>query len=117
MSSAGGVLVAGDGERRELPSFRPGPSAARGHAGRITRRYDIAGQPSIHDFAVSLPYERGYIAVGDDGQLIFSDAIEASEHARAYAVQHLKGKSFGRPMTGRTDYFTWHRENKFLDAV
>ena len=62
-------------------------------------------------------YERGYIAVGDDGQLIFSDAIEASEHARAYAVQHLKGKSFGRPMTGRTDYFTWHRENKFLDAV
>jgi hypothetical protein len=30
------------------------PSAARGHAGRITRRYDIAGQPSIHDFAVSL---------------------------------------------------------------
>jgi transposase len=30
------------------------PSAARGHAGRIIRRYDIAGQPSIHDFAVSL---------------------------------------------------------------
>jgi hypothetical protein len=23
----------GDGEREELPSFRPGPSAARGHAG------------------------------------------------------------------------------------
>jgi len=62
-------------------------------------------------------YERGYIAVGDDGQVIFSDAIEVSEHARAYAVQHLKGKFFGRPMTGRTDYFTWHRENKFLDAV
>ena len=36
-------LVAGDGEREELPSFRPGPSAARGHAGRIVRRYDIAG--------------------------------------------------------------------------
>ena len=36
-------LVAGDGEREELPSFRPGPSAARGHAGRIIRRYDIAG--------------------------------------------------------------------------
>jgi hypothetical protein len=45
-------------------------------------------------------YERGYIAVSDDGQLILSHAIEASEHARAYAVQHLKGKSFGRPMTG-----------------
>ncbi len=36
-------LVAGDGEREELPSFRPGPSAARGHAGRIVRRNDIAG--------------------------------------------------------------------------
>ena len=36
-------LVAGDGEREELPSFRPGPPAARGHAGRIVRRYDIAG--------------------------------------------------------------------------
>jgi Restriction endonuclease len=35
--------VAGDGEREELPSFRPGPSAARGHAGRIIRRYDIPG--------------------------------------------------------------------------
>ena len=35
--------MAGDGEREELPSFRPGPSAARGHAGRIVRRYDIAG--------------------------------------------------------------------------
>jgi predicted restriction endonuclease len=62
-------------------------------------------------------YERGYIAVGDDGQVIFSDAIEASEHARAYAVQHLKGKFFGQPMTGRAGYFTWHRENKFLGAV
>ena len=62
-------------------------------------------------------YERGYIAVGDDGQVILSHAIEASEHASAYAVQHLKGKFFGRPMTGRTSYFTWHRENKFLDAV
>ena len=62
-------------------------------------------------------YERGYIAVGDDGQVIFSDAIEASEHARAYAVQHLKGKFFGQPMTGRTGYFTWHRENKFLGAM
>ena len=52
-------------------------------------------------------YERGYIAVGDDGQLILSHVIEASEHARAYAVQHLKGKFFGRPMTGRSNYFTW----------
>jgi len=43
MSSAGGVLTAGDGERRELPSFRPGPSATRGHAGQITRRSDTAG--------------------------------------------------------------------------
>ena len=62
-------------------------------------------------------YERGYIAVGDDGQLLLSHAIEASEHARAYAVRHLKGKFFGRPITGRANYFTWHRENKFLDAV
>lgn len=62
-------------------------------------------------------YERGYIAVGDDGQFILSHAIEASEHADAYALQHLKGKFFGRPMTGRANYFTWHRENKFLDAV
>ena len=36
--------MAGDGEHEELPSFRPGPSAARGHAGRIICRYDIAGQ-------------------------------------------------------------------------
>ena len=36
-------LMAGDGEPREPPSFRPGPSAARGHAGRVIRRYDIAG--------------------------------------------------------------------------
>jgi hypothetical protein len=36
-------LVAGDGEREELPSFRPGPSAARGHAGLTVRRNDIAG--------------------------------------------------------------------------
>ena len=50
-------------------------------------------------------------------KVIFSDAIEVSEHARAHAVQHLKGKFFGRPMTGRTDYFTWHRENKFIDAL
>ena len=35
--------MAGDGEREELPSFRPGPSAARGHAGRIIRRNDIPG--------------------------------------------------------------------------
>jgi hypothetical protein len=62
-------------------------------------------------------YERGYITVGDDGQFILSRAIESSEHARAYAVQHLKGRFFGRPMTGRTHYFTWHRENKFLDTV
>jgi len=62
-------------------------------------------------------YERGYITVGNDGQVILSHAIEASEHARAYAVQHLKGKSFGRPMTGRASYFTWHRANKFLDPV
>ena len=62
-------------------------------------------------------YERGYIAVDDGGQVILSHAIEASENARAYALQHLKGKFFGRPMTGRATYFTWHRENKFLDAA
>jgi len=45
-----------------------------------------------------------------------SHAIQASEHARAYAVQHLTGKLFGRPMTGRADYFSWHRDHTFLDA-
>jgi hypothetical protein len=62
-------------------------------------------------------YERGYIAVRDDGHIILSNAIDTSEHARTYAVQYLKGKSFGRAMTGRTDYFSWHRQNKFIDAI
>jgi hypothetical protein len=62
-------------------------------------------------------YERGYVAVDADRQIIFSTRIETSEHARAYAAQHLKGKFFDRPMTGRDDYFAWHRDNKFLDAL
>jgi hypothetical protein len=46
--------MAGNGERRELPSFRPGPPAARGHAGRIIPVTTSQVTPSIHDFAVSL---------------------------------------------------------------
>jgi hypothetical protein len=61
-------------------------------------------------------YERGYVAVGADGQVILSRTIEASEHARVYAAQHLVGKLFGRPITDRDAYFAWHRDNKFLDA-
>jgi hypothetical protein len=83
MSSAGGVLVAGDGERRELPSFRPGPSAARGHAGRITRRYDIAGQPSIHDFAVSLGLPAGEARRGPFQQVIEQVGVRGIVYAGA----------------------------------
>jgi hypothetical protein len=60
-------------------------------------------------------FERGYISVGDDGQLIIRPDVESSEHAYAYACQHLAGKVFGRPMTGREDYFAWHRSNPFLE--
>jgi hypothetical protein len=59
-------------------------------------------------------YERGYITIGDGGQIILSHALEASQHARAYAEEHLKGRLFGRPSTGRNAYFGWHRDHRFL---
>jgi len=61
-------------------------------------------------------FERGYISVGDDGRLIMSRALESSEHAHAYARQHLAGKYFGRPMAGREGYFEWHRANPFRES-
>ena len=58
-------LVAGDGERRELPSFRPGPvrrpRTRRAHHPPLRHR---RSQPSIHDFAVSLVSDRP-AAVGE----------------------------------------------------
>lgn len=61
-------------------------------------------------------FERGYISVEDDGRLIISRDVESSEHAHAYARQHLAGKVFGRPMAGREDYFAWHRANPFREG-
>jgi hypothetical protein len=61
-------------------------------------------------------FERGYISVGDDGRLIISRDVESSEHAHAYARQHLAGKVFGRPMAGREGYFAWHRANPFREG-
>jgi hypothetical protein len=58
-------------------------------------------------------FERGYISVDADGRLILSGAVEASEQARGYARQHLAGRIFGRPMTGRESYFAWHHANTF----
>jgi hypothetical protein len=95
-------------------------------AAHIKRRADCGDQEkrdvahvvmSACRFGCDELYERGYVAVGEDGQIILSRAVEASEHAHAYAVQHLKGRFFGRPMAGRAHYFTWHRENKFLGVV
>jgi hypothetical protein len=43
MSSAGGVLAAGDGERENFHRFARTPSAARRNPGFIICRYDIAG--------------------------------------------------------------------------
>jgi hypothetical protein len=42
--------VAADGERRELPSFRPGPPATRRHAGHIRTNYDTAGHGATSPF-------------------------------------------------------------------
>ena len=58
-------------------------------------------------------FERGYITVADDGRLLMSQAVESSENAHGYVRQHLAGRVFGRPMTGREDYFAWHRANAF----
>lgn len=95
-------------------------------AAHIKRRADCEDQEkrdvthvvmSACRFGCDELYERGYIAVDDKGQLILSRALEASQHARAYARQHLEGKFFGRPIAGRQDYFAWHRNNRFLDAL
>jgi len=61
-------------------------------------------------------FERGYISVGDGGRLIMSRAVESSEHADAYARQHLSGKYFRRPMAGREGYFAWHRAKSFREG-
>ena len=58
-------------------------------------------------------FERGYISVADDGTLIVSLAIASCDEANAYARMHIVGKTFGRPIGGRHDYFHWHRTNSF----
>ena len=54
MSGGAGVLVAGDGERRELPSFRPVPPASRIHARHIIPNAILQVIASQSDFAASL---------------------------------------------------------------
>jgi hypothetical protein len=58
-------------------------------------------------------YERGYISVADDGQLLISRKLDSSPEASAYATDHLSGKVFGRSMSGRAGYFAWHRRERF----
>jgi hypothetical protein len=48
-------LVAVDGERENFHRFARATPAARRHARRVTRRYDLQVTASLHDFAVSCP--------------------------------------------------------------
>jgi hypothetical protein len=47
-------LKADDGECENFHRSARASPATRGHAGRFTYRYDIAGHSLLHDFAVSL---------------------------------------------------------------
>ena len=46
-------------------------------------------------------FERGYIAVADDGGLLLSQALTSCDEAHAYAQKYIAGKKFGRPMEGQ----------------
>ena len=58
-------------------------------------------------------FERGYITITSDGMLQLSTALEVGSQARSYAVEHLVGRTFGRPVTGREDYLEWHRTRAY----
>jgi hypothetical protein len=58
-------------------------------------------------------FERGYISIADDGRLLISQELDSASEARAFAFKYLDGNVFGRAMSGRADYFAWHRENAF----
>jgi hypothetical protein len=58
-------------------------------------------------------FERGYLGVDNGGRLILNRAIASSQQVDAYVRQHLAGKLFGQPITGREEYFQWHREHTF----
>ena len=58
-------------------------------------------------------FERGYVTVTDGGALYLSQALRPGSHAHSYAAEHLAGKTFGRPMVGRKDYFKWHRTKTY----
>ncbi len=62
-------------------------------------------------------FERGYIGVDDDGTIILSERVQSSKHINAYAQQHLSDQIFGKSMSGRRNYFAWHRDNKFGGRV
>jgi predicted restriction endonuclease len=61
-------------------------------------------------------FERGYIAVEPNGNLLLSDALVLCSQASTYAYQYLKGRRFGRLLDGREHYFEWHRSNSFRIA-
>ena len=59
-------------------------------------------------------FERGYICVNGDGAVIPSAAVQLSVHIIAYVSQHLARKVFRKTIAGRTGYFAWYRQNKFI---
>jgi hypothetical protein len=58
-------------------------------------------------------FERGYITVTGGGALLLSTALQTGSEAHFYAAEHLVGKTFGRPVAGREDYFDWHRTHAY----
>ena len=58
-------------------------------------------------------FERGYITVEADGAIVLSSALRGQ--ALAYASQHLAGKTLSTAMTGREEYFKWHRKDSYRD--
>jgi hypothetical protein len=58
-------------------------------------------------------YERGYVTVSESGSILLSDALALCQHAYLYARDNLMGRTFGKAMAKRLEYFAWHRQNRF----
>jgi len=79
-----------------------------------TERRDLAhvAMPACV-FGCDALFEQGYVAVGDQGEILISPQVKTTLGLASYTTVSLEGRKVGVGTQGREDYFSWHRTHRF----
>ncbi|MEV6448355.1 hypothetical protein [Amycolatopsis sp. NPDC051716] len=59
-------------------------------------------------------FERGYVAVGDNGKILISSVAQTSSSVAGFVREHLEERVCAWWSPGRDKYYDWHRRHVFV---